>query len=96
MSDSRVLDVDPNQMSQEELAEIGRRAIYELNLREAGRKFRETREAHRAASAEAKAAALADDGRNNEVKLAELMGVDRMTIRAWLGKGRTTKKAAAE
>jgi hypothetical protein len=45
MSDSRVLDVDPNQMSQEELAEIGRRAIYELNLREAGRKFRETREA---------------------------------------------------
>lgn len=59
-------------------------------LEEAAARFVAAREAFEAAQVDARAAAVAaaDAGEMSEHALARLLGVERMTIRAWRGKGR--------
>lgn len=58
-----------------------------INLRAIGRELGEARAAEREAAAKARSAAIqaAEEGRA-EAEIARQLGVDRMTVRAWLGK----------
>jgi len=61
------------------------KAIARAALARAGRKLRSTRKANDAAYEAARLAVLANPG-VSEAASARLLGVDRMTVRKWLGK----------
>lgn len=84
-----LLDMD-KQLTDAELIELGRRHLIEKELRELA-------DLRRAALAEAEGTTeklkarlneLNAEGGVNEVEMAELLKVDRMTVRGWLGKQR--------
>lgn len=90
----RLLDMK-KQLSDDELIELGRRHLLEKELRD----WSEMRRAALAEAAEAtkrikdRLAEMQTAGTVNEVEMSELLGVDRMTVRNWLGKQR--RKPAA-
>lgn len=92
----RLLNMD-KPLTDEQLIALGRQHLMEKELRDWGEMragaIAEEKEATR--RIKLKLDALQDEGRVgpgrdqiNEVQLADLLGVDRMTVRAWLGKNR--------
>jgi hypothetical protein len=91
-----LLDMD-KQLTDAELIELGRRHLAEKELRDLA-------DLRRAALAEAEGTTkllkarlveLNEEGGVNEVEMAELLRVDRMTVRNWLGKQTRKRRAPA-
>lgn len=78
-------------MTDAELIEIGRRTVLEKGIRDAGARITTLQADLDTAKVDAKVALLgyrAHGGEMTEAALAQILGVDRMTLRNWLGKGR--------